>query len=486
MSITFNDIPSNIRVPGHYVEIDNSEATANPSTLTQRVLMIGTRLATGTVAANAVTRITSLAQAQAAFGRGSQLAAMVAAYREVSTETPLYAVAVDEASGGVAATSTITVTGPATAAGTITLYVAGTRLQVGVASGDAVATIAAAIAAAVNASLDLPVTAGAAAGVVTLTCRHKGVVGNGIDVRDSYLLGESLPAGVALAYAAGTAGTGTPAIAALIAALPDIQYTSWCLGHSDSATLAAVQAELASRWDGMRMLEGHAIAAAAGTHAELTTLGEAVNDEHITLLGTYKAPHPAWIWAAVTAAVDAAESDPARPRQTLALTGLYAPVEAVRFNWEERNTLLYSGISTWSVDNDGTVRIERLITMYREDGAGNEDTSYLDLTTMRTLIYVRYFFRVNVASRYPRHKLADDGAVYDTDQAVVTPSEFKGYLLSLYTALVTAVICEDYTAFASSLVVERNATDRNRLDTLMQPNLVNQARVFATKIQFKL
>lgn len=486
MSITFNDIPGRVRVPGVYLEVDNSEATANPSTVAQRVLVIGTRLASGTAAANTLQRIVSNAQADAAFGRGSQLAQMVSAFRKANTETPLYAIALNEPAGGVAATGTITVTGPATAAGTLTLYVAGMRLQIGVDLGDVAATIATAIAGAINANADLPVTAAAAAAVVTLTARHKGVVGNGIDLRDSYQLGEARPAGVGLTYALTSGGTGTPDIAALIAALPDQQYTTFCLGHSDTNTLAAVQAELASRWDGLRMIEGHAIAVAIGTQAELTTLGESFNDEHITLMGVSRAPDPTWVWAATIAAVDATEADPARPRQTLALPGLRAPAEAARFNWEERNTLLYSGISTFEVDSVGTVRIERLITLYREDATGEQDESYLDLETMRTLIYIRYYYRTNVAARYPRHKLADDGAVYDTDQAVVTPSEFQGYLLSLYAQLVSAVICEDYDAFKASLVVERDTADRNRLNTLMQPNLVNQARVFATKIQFKL
>jgi phage tail sheath gpL-like len=43
----------------------------------------------------------------------------------------------DDNGAGVAATGTITVTGPATAAGTISLYLGGTLISVPVASGDA-------------------------------------------------------------------------------------------------------------------------------------------------------------------------------------------------------------------------------------------------------------------------------------------------------------------------------------------------------------
>ena len=486
MSVLFNDIPARTRVPGHYVEVDNSEASSNPQALEQRALIIGSRLSTGSVAKNEVQRIFSNAQAEDYFGRGSQLASMVAAFRRTNSLASLYAIALDDAAGGTAATGTITVTGPATKAGTVYLYLAGTRLQVGVDAADTATAIATAIAAAINAVADLPVTAAAAAGVVTITAKHKGVVGNGIDVRDSYQLGEELPAGVAIAYVVTSGGTGTPDIEGLLAALPDTQYTTFCLGHSDTNTLAAVQEELERRWSGLRMIEGHAIAATQGTVGELTTLGESVNYEHVTVMGLHQALQPTWIWSATIAAVDAAEEDPARPRQTLELPGLYAPAEGSRFIWEERNTLLYSGISTFDVTAGGTVRIERLVTMYREDPAGNEDTSYLDLETMRTLIYIRYFFRSAVSSRYPRHKLADDGGNYDPNQAVVTPSEFKGFLIALFGSLVTAAICEDAADFAATLVVERDTLDRNRLNTLMRPNLVNQARVFATKIQFKL
>ena len=40
--------------------------------------------------------------------------------------------------------------------------------------------------------------------------------------------------------------------------------------------------------------------------------------------------------------------------------------------------------------------------------------------------------------------------------------------------------------FKENLIVERNATDPNRLDVLFPPDLINQLRVFATLVQFRL
>ena len=92
--------------------------------------------------------------------------------------------------------------------------------------------------------------------------------------------------------------------------------------------------------------------------------------------------------AAVTAALDAAEPDPARPRQTLALPGVLPPAPAERFTREERNLLLFDGISTLYADAGDVVRIERLITSYQESPTGEADISYLDIETVRTLAYL--------------------------------------------------------------------------------------------------
>jgi phage tail sheath gpL-like len=93
--------------------------------------------------------------------------------------------AADDAAG-VLATGTVTVVGTATAAGTICPYVAGQRLTIGVLVGDTATVVAAAIAAAITAAADLPVTAAAALGVVTLTCKWKGATGNDITLVDRH------------------------------------------------------------------------------------------------------------------------------------------------------------------------------------------------------------------------------------------------------------------------------------------------------------
>ena len=126
-------------------------------------------------------------QANSLWGQGSMIARMVAAFMAGNPAQKLYAAGVPEPTAGVVATGTITVAAAPTAAGLLNLYIAGQRVQIGVASTDTMSNVATKIAAAVAASPDLPVTASVTGAAVTLTTKWKGASGNDIVVGDTYL-----------------------------------------------------------------------------------------------------------------------------------------------------------------------------------------------------------------------------------------------------------------------------------------------------------
>ena len=195
--------------------------------------------------------------------------------RAANKTSDIWALGVEDLAAGVAATKTITVTGPAAAAGTIALYINGQKLSIGVAAGDAASAVATAIAAVVNGYQNGPVTAAAAAGVVTLTARHKGAFTQGIGVLVNFYDDESLPAGLTLEIASGVTGTGNPDAADVVAAISDEWFYTIISPWSDSANMAIIEAELDSRFGGMDMRTGHVFTGMAGTHAQLTTYGSA-------------------------------------------------------------------------------------------------------------------------------------------------------------------------------------------------------------------
>lgn len=487
-NISFNTIPIDIRTPGQYVEVDNSKAVRGLPSMQRRILVIGNRLASGTATAGQLKRINAGSEAAGYFGRGSVLHEMLVAARNANKTSDIWAIALDDLAGGVAATKTLTVTGPATGAGTIALYINGARLQVGVAVNDSAATIATAIAAKVAAFADGPVTAAANAGVVTLTARHKAVFGNDIDARVNYYSDEALPAGVAVAVAAGVAGAGNPDVAAAIAAIALESFYTIVTPYTDTANIVALENELAGRWGGMDMRAGHLFGCLRGTQSALATLGAARNSPHDSFMGVKSSPTPTYVWAAVMAAVCefSGAIDPARPFQTLPLPGVLPPAQADQFMRTERDLLLRDGISTFTVDQGGTVMLERVVTTYQTNPFGIEDVSYLDLETKWTVDYMRYAFRTRIGLRYPRHKLADDGTAFDAGQAVVTPLMIRGELLDVGRQLETAGLLEGFSQFKDELIVKRSISDVNRVNAVLPPNVVNQFRVFAASVQFIL
>ena len=353
----------------------------------------------------------------------------------------------------------------------------------------AAATVATALAAALPSVSDLPVTGSAASGVVTATARNKGACGNDISLRVNYQDGEVTPAGLTVAIAPMSGGAGNPSLAALIAAMGDTWFHVIAHPYTDAASLTALETELASRFGPMRMIDGVAVTSASGSLATLAALGDTRNSQHSLIVaqpGENPLTPPADFAAAVAGvlALNAA-IDPARPLQTLPLAGVLPPAQTDEFTLQERNLLLYDGIATTRVQAGGVVALERLITTYRTNGAGAPDTSYLDVTAMLNLAYLRYSFRTQIQTRYARHKLASDGARRAPGQAVITPSIGRAEAVLWFRAMEDLGLVEGFDQFKRDLVVERNATDPNRLDFLLPPDLINQFIVGAVQIQFR-
>ena len=161
------------------------------------------------------------------------------------------------------------------------------------------------------------------------------------------------------------------------------------------------------------------------------------------------------------------------------------PPAGERFTLTERQSLLTHGIATASFSG-GAQRIERGITSYQRNAFDQPDDSYLDSESLHQSAYVISYLKSVITSKYGRHKLANDGTRFGAGQAIVTPTVIRAELLASYYALERLGIVENADAFAQYLVVERSATNPNRLNVLFPPDLVNQLRVFALQYQFRL
>jgi len=487
----FNDIPAALRIPGWYIEFDNR--LAGNAVFMGKLLVIGQKLSGGSQEAGSLVRVTSKEQADDLFGRGSMLAEMMRAIKEVDLYTETWAVALDDDDTGVEASGSLEVTAGPSETRPLALYIAGRRVWVDMAAGDDPSAVAQSIVDAINADDRMPVTAevnSTTSSQADITCRWAGETGNDIDLRDS-VKGEKRPKGLALTYTQPTGGSVNPALDPAIAAMGDEWWNWICLPYADTTSLEAMESELADRYGPMRQVGGRAFCAFRGTHSETGTFGGNRNSPHVTIMGTNLVPSPTWIWAAVNAIVGAKNlaNDPARPLQRLELPGLIGPSEDVRWNDAERNLLLFDGIATYTVATDGTVRIERQITTYQENESGVADDSYLDINTPETLERIRFEQVSLFAQKYPRHKLAadEDREFYDPSQPIMTPKVAKTELLNLYrlTFMGDRGWVRDYDGYAESLQASIDPDDPSRLNVIDQPMLIGQYRVHAQQTQFR-
>jgi phage tail sheath gpL-like len=288
-----------------------------------------------------------------------------------------------------------------------------------------------------------------------------------------------------------TGGATNPVLTTALDNLGDQPFDFIMSAYTDPASLDAVKALLndqSGRWSWESQVYGHCFAAQAGTVAALQTFGNSRNNQHESVLGFNDSPSPPWVWAADYggAAAVALRADPGRPLQTLVLHSALPPPLASRFILTERNTLLWDGISTFSVAQDGTIALENVITTYQLNSFGQPDDSYLEIETMFLLMYVLRALAGVITSKYNRMKLADDGTRFAPGSAIVTPSIIGADLIAQYQELEWDGFVQDSATFAQALIVQRNATNVNRVDVLWPGTLIDQLRIFALLAQFRL
>lgn len=486
-AVSFNKIPSQIRNPLVYVEVNPSQAGYFQNY--NRAIIIAQ--STNTIVETPVI-IPSADWAKQQYGSGSQLAVMIENYFANNDFSELWALPLNDVSGATAAQWTITLSGAQTTAGTINLYIGSKLVYVPVGYGDTLNTIAQAIASVINSEKDLQVSASASNAVVTLTAKNKGTVSNSLKVLQNYrgaLAGEKAIDGLTVVIAQSVQGATNPNIADKLPLIGDMDLTFYGHPYADTSSIAAFTQFLNHRWDpAQHNADGHAFTAVSGTLSELQTLGLALNDEHQTVVG-YESTNITHVTEMVGAYLGVASLslsiDPARTLQTLVLNGTVPTKEHDRFSLRNRGALLWSGIATLMYKNQ-SVQIERCITTYQLNSFGSRDNSYLDTTTLLSLSFIKKALTFRVETKFPRYKLAPDNTVFGIGQAIVTPSDVKGELMAFYGELVTQGICVKAERFAKDLIVAINPNDANRLDCKFPATIIGNLVVFAANVEFRL
>lgn len=263
------------------VSITIIPATNNISNSPQKVLFVG-QMKTGTATAGALTvGVGNSGQENALFGATSMLAQMIRRFRKINPITQVDAIALADNSGGTAATGTIVITGPATAAGTLQVAIGSSRnytFSVAVAVSDTATTVGTALAAAINAVTDAPFTAGNSSGTVTITSVHKGTFGNKV----AYKVLGIVPAGLAVALTAPVNGATNPSLTNIFNVITGERYQTivWPEGYTTSTLVT----ELDSRFNFTnKILDGVGIQCLQDTYANQLTALAALNSPSMVI-----------------------------------------------------------------------------------------------------------------------------------------------------------------------------------------------------------
>lgn len=469
-NVTFDTIPASIRKPGKYLEFNTKLAVRTLATNPQTLLIVAQKTADGTAAETTPVRVFDTDTAGKLFGYGSQAARMVRAAMRAYGYVDLSVLPVADDTAGIAASASFRLTGDATAQGVITLTIADTDVSIAAAAGDAAEALATALAAAVNAERDLPVTAQADTGTVTLTAKNAGTLGNGIAVSYACTVPGLTPT---LTKMAG--GQKDPDMAEALTAVFAASYTIYCVPWAAQAPLAALREHLDNVSGPLEQRGAIGVYASTGTLSSATTLAGQLNAGRITGALLPGSVTPAEEIAAAYAAVLASEEDPARPLNTLALTGVTVPPVASRLSRTEQEVCLKNGVTPLEAGPGDAVQIVRAISTYTVNPEGTADVSLLDITTIRTLDYMRKAIRERISLRFPREKLSTR-----------TPPKVRSEILDVLRKAETLEIVEEVEANADGVVVERDLQDANRLDAKIPVDVVNGLHVFAGRIDLLL
>jgi phage tail sheath gpL-like len=291
-SIPLTGLAANDPVPGNYLEVNFAQGAGSLGTATYAILLIGNKTTAGSATADSViygpgpnspVALATVQDAIGLFGQGSELHRMYRRIVAINNTTPIYAVAVAE-SGGAAATLAITFATPATANGSVRLWVGDEFVDSPITSGDTVTTIAAAVAAAINTKLDWAVTATNAAGVLTITAKNKGPRGN-------WLRGSANIIGTGVGTTSSvnaqtffTGGTTADSNSTALATILPFRYYYVVSAAEDATQFGAVSSQISTQALPITGIRARCIAGSVDTSGNATTIATGLNSARAELV----------------------------------------------------------------------------------------------------------------------------------------------------------------------------------------------------------
>lgn len=405
------------KVPGFYGETKYAQSAVKFGSAPLKVLCCGLRSSSGDLVYDQeVRRILDKTAADTAAGAGSELARQLYAALDECRGMDgyeLYACAPTPAGGAVAATVVATLSGTATAAGTIKLWIGGdngdgggvgTPIEVNIPNTTTANDASTAINTEIAKHTRIPATSGVVAPAVTLTAKCAGIRGNQLTV---YVDFSGAPGLTVVLSGAGTAlsgtttvvgrtfggGTGTETLTAMLAALYPLRFNFIAPAQNDATSLAAWEAQADLKAGPLEGKMEHLCVASSGNFAAVTSLAQTtLNNQRFNMQWLESSEvEPSMLAAAfacLRGALEGTTPNKAYDDRKLRV----ARPQRFSTDWcstyTEKQAALDVGVTPLETRPDGSVYIVRAITTRCLDGAAAD---YRTLDTSESFVpdYVR-------------------------------------------------------------------------------------------------
>jgi len=457
MSIVLpNEIDRTSRRPRTAIGFDAVSGVEALASRARRILLVGQRRSAGTVAANVPTDLFRPTDAAGAFGDGSMIDLAARALFKANPRAQVTAVAVDDDNAGTAASQTITFANNALVDCACTIRVGMRRVTFAVNAGDTPTVQATAARDKINGDVTLGFTAARTNGVLTITWKHKGTCGNGMQLEVGFSVATALVATTATRGAASLANGATdPEVDDALAACAGERYHLIGLLFSDSTNGGHLKTHVNDQGAGEVAFGELGIQVVNGALSTATTLASALNGPRNLVFAINSSPANYGEIVGALVGVMASETDPARPYNTMVLPGITAPTVDKRWAVTEQDTLLNGGVSPLIVGPADAVQIQRAVVSYVLNAQSIADYSQFDCTIIQSFDAIRDDLKLMFTTRYGRSKWADDDAESNLPADVATPSAVKQSILEVMRAEERLGIVQHVEANAASVVVER-------------------------------
>lgn len=451
MTTTVPGLSDSAKVPSFYGYVQPGASGIRFGSSAIKVLLVG--LSAGTLALDGqVVRCLDKEQADTFCGAGRELATMAYDFLDEVAGFGGYELylASPTGFGGVAASLTATVTGTASAAGTIKIWVRGQLTEVGILNLDANTAVATKINTAMNLATRSVVTSGVVTNVATFTVKSAGIRGN---QHICYIDFSGAP-GITIALGgAGSAttststlvgrtfggGTGTEVLTTLLANLYPTFHKFQVWAPNDATSLAAIELQCDAKAGATEGKKEHYVVSNNGNFAAVTSIAQTtLNNPRFSMkwleIGEQ---YPACTAAAIAAWRSVTEQGSTVNSGNLYDGHAYRTVKPQRFpadwvtSYAEKQAALDVGVGPLETRSDGKVYEVRSITTRCLDGA-TADYRTLDTSDSYCADYANeraelvWTFEYKVANPYVAPDPSDEEPA--KPEGVATPSGWNARL----------------------------------------------------------